>query len=173
MRSRHGSLAALLACTCALACAPSARSLETGTSSVDAPSVRGAWQVVEFAARVPGDTWSVRPSPRAGLFVFSERHYSFFYLRGAQPRPRFADANRPTEAEKALAYDGFIAGAGTYTFDGATLTLKADLLKNPNEMTGEDWRWNAEMRGDSLRLVFVNPPFLPGREWRMVVVRVE
>lgn len=92
-------------------------------------------------------------------------------MPGVQPRPRFADVNRPTDAGKAAAYDGFIAGAGAYTFDGRTLELRADLRKNPNEMTGDVWRWQAEARGDTLRLVFVDPPFLPGREWRVTLVR--
>ncbi len=138
-----------------------------------APSIQGAWRVMELAVRAPGEPWAARPGPQAGLYVFSARHYSYVYVPGLQPRPRFADANRPTEAEKAAAYDTFIAGAGSYTFDGATLALKADLRKNPNEMTGDLWRWQAEARGDTLRLVFVNPPFLPGREWRTILVRVE
>ena len=137
------------------------------------PSIQGAWRVVELAVRVPGQAWTVRPGPQAGLYVFSARHYSYVYVPGDKPRFVFKDANRPTEAEKAGAYDSFIAGAGSYTFDGVTLALKADLRKNPNEMTGENWSWQAEASGDTLRLVFADPPFLPGREWRTVLVRIE
>ena len=70
-------------------------------------------------------------------------------------------------------YGSFIAGAGSYTFDGSTLALKADFRKNPNEMNGDIWRLQAQLQGDRLQLVFVNPPFLPGREYRLVLVRVE
>ena len=136
-------------------------------------SIIGAWRVLETASRTPTQSWEVRPAPRAGLYVFSARHYSYAYIPGSQPRPRFGDANQPTESEKAAAYDTFIAGAGSYTFDGVTLSLKADIRKNPNEMTGDFWRWRVESKADTLRLYFDNPPFLPGREWRVTVVRAE
>lgn len=89
------------------------------------------------------------------------------------PRAQFAKPNEPTDIERAAAYGSFIAGAGSYTFDGSTLAMKADFRKNPNEMNGDIWRLQAQLQGDRLQLVFVNPPFLPGREYRMTLVRVE
>ena len=136
-------------------------------------SVEGAWRLIETAVREPARDWEPRPTPQGGLFVFTERHYSFFYVRGASPRPRFADANQATTQEKAQAYDTFIAGAGRYTRAGDALELTTDFMKNPNEMTGEVWRWEMEASGDTLRFVFRNPPYLPGRDWRWTVVRVE
>lgn len=133
----------------------------------------GAWRLVETAVRTPGSAWDLRPAPQGGLFVFSARHYSYFYIRGAAPRPRFADANQPTDAERAATFDTFIAGAGTYTFEARLARLTADFRKNPNEMTGEVWPWQAEFRGDTLRFVYENPPFLPGRDWRLTLIRVE
>jgi hypothetical protein len=132
----------------------------------------GAWNVVELAIRTPGRDWEVRPRPQGGLYVFSDRYYSYVYIPGGRTRPRFDDPNSPTEAEKAAAYDTFIAGAGSYTFDGSNLDLRADLRKNPNEMTGGQWRWRVQTaRGDTVRFVFENPPFLPGRDWRTTLVR--
>jgi len=167
--------AALLGCRASgvVGASAQAQPAPAGAAAQGVPSLQGAWGVVEVAARAPGEPWVPRPGPQAGLYVFAARHYSYFYVPGVQPRGRFADPNRPTETEKAAAYDTFIAGAGTYTFDGRTLAMNADLRKNPNEMTGEVWRLLAEPRGDTLRLVFVNPPFLPGREWRTTLVRIE
>lgn len=142
------------------------------TASV-APSLQGTWRLVETAVRLPGGAWETRPAPQGGLFVFTARHYSYFYVRGSEPRARFADANKPVPAEMAAAYDSFIAGAGSYGFDGRKLMLKADFRKNPNEMTGDTWQWETQMEGDTVRFVFVNPPFLPGREWRLTVERIE
>lgn len=136
-------------------------------------SLQGTWRLVETAVRAPGGAWDTRPAPQGGLFVFTGLHYSYFYVRGPEPRARFADANKPTLVEAAAAYESFIAGAGSYAFDGRTLRLKADFRKNPNEMTGETWQWEAQLDGDTMRLVFANPPFLPGREWRVTVVRIE
>lgn len=136
-------------------------------------SIAGAWRVTETAVRSVGGEWASRAVPQGGLYVFSARHYSYFYVRGAEARARFRDANRPTDQEKAAAYDSFIAGAGTYTFDGRTLVLKAEFRKTPNEMTGEDWRLQVDAQGNTLRLLFSNPPFLPGQEWRTTLVRAE
>ena len=144
-----------------------------GRDERSATSIEGAWRVTETASRAPGEAWNVRPTPQGGLYVFSAKHYSYFYVRGAEPRARFADGNKPTDAEKAATFDTFIAGAGTYSFDGSMLALKADYRKNPNEMTREIWEWRAERTSDALRLVFVDPPFLPGQEWRVTLVPVE
>lgn len=49
----------------------------------------------------------------------------------------------------------------------------ADYRKNPNEMNGAAWRWDGGVAGDTIRFIFANPPFLPGRDWRLTLVRVE
>ncbi|MGI9075891.1 MAG: hypothetical protein ACR2G6_01005 [Gemmatimonadaceae bacterium] len=150
------------------------RAETAGTArSASKSDIHGAWKVLETAARTPGDDWVVRPRPEQSLYVFTERHYSYMYTFGVGPRPRFAgDPNRPTEAEKAAAYDSFIAGAGTYTLAADSLTLDAVLRRNPNEMTGLPLRYQLERSADTLRLTIVNPPFLPGREWRTVLIRI-
>lgn len=137
------------------------------------PGLIGAWRLIETAVRAQGAAWDARPAPQGGLFVFSPRHYSYFYVRGAEARPMFADANRPTDAERAATFDTFIAGAGAYTFDGRVAVLHADYRKNPNEMNGASWRWDADVAGDTIRFIFANPPFLPGRDWRLTLVRLE
>ena len=137
------------------------------------PDIVGSWRPIELALRTPGQEWEIRPTPQGGLYVFSESHYSYVYIPGGRARPQFASANSPTEAEKAAAYDTFIAGAGSYVFDGSVLELKAELRKNPNEMNGHIWRWKLErFEKDTLQFIFENPPFLPGRDWRTTLVRV-
>ena len=111
--------------------------------------------------------------PQGGLYVFSALHYSrYFYVAGSAARPPFADGNRPTDAERVATFATFIAGAGRYGYDGRTLALS--FRKNPNGMTGEVWHWTLDLvRGDTLRFVFREPPFLPGREWRTTLVRAD
>lgn len=176
------SLAALLVGTMGSACAGREPNGDTAGSSIvtksgqpgSSANVVGAWHVTELAIRTPGSDWEVRPRPQGGLYVFSERHYSYVYIPGGRVRGRFAVPNSPSEAEKAAAYDTFIAGAGSYRFDGSTLELRADLRKNPNEMTGDTWKWKVKIGGrDTLQFVFENPPFLPGRQWRTTLVRAE
>lgn len=146
---------------------------QSQTSARAAVSVEGAWRLAETGIRSAGGVWEERPAPQGGLFVFTGRHYSYFYIPGPEPRARFANPNQPTDTERAATYGSFIAGAGSYTFDGSTLAMKTDFRKNPNEMNGDIWRLQAQFQEDRLQLVFVNPPFLPAREYRMVLVRVE
>jgi hypothetical protein len=107
-------------------------------------------------------------------YLFTEKHYSFMYVPGQAPRKTFAgDPNRPTDAEKVEAYNSLVAGTGTYLLSGPTLTIKALIHKNPNEMTGVPLTYTVDLDGNALQMVIFDPPFRPGREWRTVLTRVE
>jgi hypothetical protein len=137
-------------------------------------TMRGVWKVTELASRVPEAGWEVRATPSLSQYIFTEGHYSYMYVRGSEPRKKFAgDPNNPTEAERAEAYASFVAATGAYSLSGRTLTLNALVHKNPNEMDGVSLTYTVDFDGDTLRMTIVNPPFLPGREWRTVLRRVE
>lgn len=137
-------------------------------------SVLGVWKITELAWRTPGAEWEVRPTPYLSQYIFTNKHYSYMYAPGIGPRKLFAgDPNRPTDAEKVEAYNSFIAASGTYTLSGRTLTLRALVHKNPNEMTGKPLTYTVEFGGNTLRMVIADPPFLPGRESRTVLTRSE
>jgi hypothetical protein len=137
-------------------------------------SIRGVWKITELASRVPGAGWEVRATPGLSQYIFTERHYSYKYVRGSEPRKKFSgDPNNPTEAERAEAYASFVAATGAYSLSGRTLTLNALVHKNPNEMDGVSLTYTVEIDGDTLRMTIISPPFLPGREWRTVLKRVE
>jgi hypothetical protein len=136
--------------------------------------VRGVWRITELASRAPGGEWEVRPTPYLSRYIFTGRHYSYMYVPGPGPRKTIAgNPNRPTDAEKVEAYNSFVAASGTYEWSGLTLRLVALVHKNPNEMDGTPLTYTAELDGNLLRLTIANPPFLPGREWRTVLMRVE
>jgi hypothetical protein len=71
------------------------------------------------------------------------------------------------------ACNSFVAASGIYKLSGRILTLVALVHKNPNEMDGKPLTYTAELDGNTLRITIANPPFLPGREWRTVLTRVE
>lgn len=136
--------------------------------------VRGVWKVTELASRAPGAGWEVRPAPYLSQYIFADKHYSYAYVPGPPPRKRIAgDPNRPTDAEKVEAYNTFVAASGTYQLAGRILTLVALVHKNPNEMDGVSLTYSVDVDGNTLRMTITNPPFLPGREWRTVLTRVE
>jgi hypothetical protein len=136
-----------------------------------AADIRGVWTVTELAWSTPSGEWEIR-TPSLSQYIFTEEHYSYMYAPGT--RKLFAgDPNRPTDAEKVEAYNSFVAATGTYTLAGQTLTLRALVTKNPNEMVGKPLTYTIESIGKTLRMVIANPPFLPGRQSRTVLTRVE
>jgi len=138
------------------------------------PNLKGAWKIVEQSGRAPGGDWTVGATPYLSLYIFTDKHYSYMFAPGLAPRRLFAgDPNKPTDAEKVVAYNSFVAGSGTYTLTGSTLTLSAVLHKNPNEMIGPPLKYDVEILGSTLRMTIANPPFAPGLERRTVLARVE
>ena len=136
--------------------------------------VRGVWKVTELASRAPGAEWEARATPYLSQYIFTGKHYSYMYVAGTGPRKTITgDPNRPTDAEKVEAYNSFVAASGTYELSGRTLRLVALVHKNPNEMDGKPLIYTAELDGNMLRMTIANPPFLPGREWRIVLTKVE
>jgi hypothetical protein len=136
--------------------------------------IRGVWKITELASRVPGAGWEVRATPNLSQYIFTESHYSYMYVRGSEPRKKFAgDPNNPSEAERAEAYASFVAATGAYSLSGPTLKLNALVHKNPNEMDGVSLTYTVDLDGKTLRMTIINPPFLPGREWRTVLTKVE
>jgi hypothetical protein len=143
------------------------------TASASA-ALKGAWKIVEQSVRSPGREWTVGAPPYLSLYIFTDKHYSYMFAPGPAPRRLFAgDPNQPTDAEKVAAYNSFVAGSGTYTLTGTTLTLNAVLHKNPHEMNGHALKYEVEILGSTLRMTIANPPFAPGLERRTVLARVE
>lgn len=143
------------------------------STAVTQTGIQGVWKVTESASRMPGAEWEVS-TPYLSQFIFTAKHYSYMYVPGAGPRKTFAgDPNRPTDAEKAEAYNSFIAASGTYLLSGRTLALSALVHKNPNEMDGKPLTYTVDFDGNTLRMMIANPPFLPGRERRIVLTRIE
>lgn len=137
--------------------------------------LRGVWKVTESASRAPGAEWEIGTTPYLSQYIFTEKHYSYMYVLGARPRKLIAgDPNKPTDAEKVEAYNSFVAASGTYELSGRMLALLALVHKNPNEMDGKPLTYSVELDGkNALRMTIANPPFLPGRERRTVLTRVE
>lgn len=137
-------------------------------------SLAGVWKVERFAFRVPDSGWSFRTAPYESLYIFSKGYYAYTYVIGSNPRRLFTgDPNKPSDAEKSAAYDSFVANSGTYTFKDSTLILTALLHKNPNEMTGKSLIYKTRFTGTALEMTIFDPPFLPGREWKTVLTRIE
>ena len=83
------------------------------------------------------------------------------------------DGNKPTDVEKVSAYDTFVSNAGTYTLNDSLLILRPLLHKNPNEMKSIPLAYKIVALSNKIEITISNPPFLPGRELKTILTRVE
>jgi hypothetical protein len=110
----------------------------------------GAWKVTEIEN--PG-----RPpltNPQAGLYLFTERHYSAVRLNGSKPLPSYASNDVATEAEKAAVFDMLYMNTGGYAVSGNMLTLSPMVAKSAFAMApGRTLQYEFTVKGDTLTLV--------------------
>jgi len=105
--------------------------------------LEGVWKVVEVVPPVSNPSEKAIPitNPQPGLLMFTKGYYSGIAITADQPRAAFAPAKDPnnlTDAEKIARYEHWsrvIANAGTYEFNGSTLTMHAMVAKNQERMT--------------------------------------
>jgi Lipocalin-like domain len=107
--------------------------------SAQAPSLKGAWRVVEVTA--PDGKVDSKPEP--GLYIFTDRHYSI--MRVNQPRTALPEA--PTDKDRLAAFDPFTANSGTYQIKGTQLMTQPMVAKNPNVMMGKGGTTELKMEG--------------------------
>ncbi len=89
----------------------------------------GGWIIAGWEAPA-GQTG---PTPRRGLFVFSESgHYSIMYVIGD---PRAPLGENPSDAEVAAAYGPLVANSGRYSVSGDVITYEAFMAKDPAYMS--------------------------------------
>lgn len=97
-------------------------------------ALHGAW-IVTSRTSPAGE---VNASPQRGLYMFTASgHYSVMYVTGAEPRPMLSgegEFGTPTDAEKVIAFDNFVANSGRYSVDGDEIVYEAFMAKNPNYM---------------------------------------
>ena len=107
--------------------------------SAQAPSLKGAWRVVEFT----GADGKVNSKPEPGLYIFTDRHYSI--MRVTQPRTALPE--QPSEKDRVAAFDAFVANSGTYEIKGMQLMTHPSVAKSPNVMLGKGGTSDLKMEG--------------------------
>jgi hypothetical protein len=111
--------------------------------------LEGVWRATEIVAT--GANPSTIPNPQASVYIFTRTHYSVLRVTGAGPRALF-ETRRPTDEEKLVAYDTFVATSGTYELSGSTLTLRPIVAKTPNLMAGGSETFEVRVEGDTVWL---------------------
>ena len=108
-----------------------------------AQSIEGVWRLAEY------ESDNVSPAEPHGLMIFADGHYSRVFVRSADPREPVGDS--PTPEQQVASWAPFIANSGTYTIEGATLTLQPTVAKVVGAI-GNPMTAQVRFEGDSVRL---------------------
>jgi hypothetical protein len=128
----------------------------------------GVWKVVEIVGT--GADASKNANPQPSLFIFTRNYYSMMLVPGTQPRSLFKDTEEPTNQEKTLAFDSFVANTGKYEVMDSTLTFRPIVARYPNFMADGSAEYQFRIEGNTLWLTgAVSGPKLT----RLKLVRVE
>ena len=124
----------------------------------------GAWKVTEIAnPKGPPLT-----NPQAGLYLFTEKHYSAVRLNGEKPLPSYPSNDVATDADKVTVFNILYMNTGGYTVSGNMLTLSPMVAKSAFAMApGRTLQYEYTVDGNMLTLV--QKPAGPGLKF----IRVE
>ena len=124
----------------------------------------GAWKVTEIAnPNSPPLT-----NPQAGLYLFTEKHYSAVRLNGAKPLPSYPSNDVATDADKVAVFNILYMNTGSYAVSGNRLTLSPMVAKSAFAMApGRTLEYEFTVKGDMLTLA--QKPKGPGLKF----IRVE
>ena len=142
-----------------------------------APSIEGVWQISSFVATGAGA--ENVPKAQPSQIIFTKTHYAWVSLGGTTARKPLTlkDPAKPTDAEKMAEWemwDSLTAQAGTYQFDGKTLTRRPTVAKNMAVMTtNPPIVQQARLEGNKLTLIQKSAAGQPVREATTVLMRVE
>ena len=111
--------------------------------------VTGAWKVTEI--HDPGKAPNTKPL--AGLYVFTEKHYSAIRLNGTTPLPDYPNNDVATDAQKVQAFNTVYMNTGAYTISGNNLTTMPQVAKSGFAMVpGRKTEYTFSVSGNTLTL---------------------
>ena len=124
----------------------------------------GAWKVTE----ITNPDSPPLTNPQAGLYLFTEKHYSAVRLNGAKPLPTYPSNDVATDADKVAVFNILYMNTGGYTVSGNRLTLSPTVAKSAFAMApGRTLEYEFTVKGDTLTLI--QKPKGPGLKF----IRVE
>jgi hypothetical protein len=126
-----------------------------------AEALEGAWRVTEVVTTGPGGGTLAAPQP--GLLLFTDGHYSYTFVTGAEPRPAVPPGfASPTDLLDA--WGPFTANAGTFEISGSTLIRRPLVAKSPDAMApGAFNEYNFRLSADTLWITTVGTEGGPAR----------
>ena len=110
----------------------------------------GAWKVTEIA----NPNSPPLSNPQAGLYLFTEKHYSAVRLNGEKPLPPYPSNDKATDADKVAVFNILYMNTGGYTVSGNMLTVSPMVAKSAFAMArGRTLQYEFTVSGNLLTLV--------------------
>jgi hypothetical protein len=108
----------------------------------------GAWRVTEI-----GDS-SGPPiaNPQPGLYIFTQRHYSFARINGTRPLPDYPSNDKATDADKVAVFNALYLNSGTYTVNDNMLATRATVAKSAFAIGASGIQYEFSVRENTLVL---------------------
>jgi len=168
-RIAYSSTLSGLATSAALAVTLAVPGIALGQSLKE--QIVGAWQIVSIYNEEGGVKKHLYGEKPVGITVF-DRSGSYIAYLSKPDLPKFAEKNRlkGTDAEYRAVVQGMIAGFGTYTVVGDTVTIKWVASSFPNR-AGTTEKRTYKIAGDEL--TSVNPTAASGGTSYAKLVRVK
>ena len=110
-------------------------------------NLQGVWEVADVTFN-----GFKNASPPPGLVIFTAKHYSI--VRVMDERPKLPeDLSKATVQQLYAVWFPFLANAGSYDIDKATLTIRPVVAKDPERMEpGSSFNYIYRIEGDVLVL---------------------
>ena len=149
----------------------------TTLAQTKGPSIEGVWQISSFVV-TGAEPLNIRKAQPSQI-IFTKTHYALVSLGGATARKpvTIKVPGKPTDAEKLAQWEMWgplTAQAGTYQFDGKTLTTRPTVAKNVAVMTtNPPLVRQARLEGNKLTLIEKSAAGQPVAEGTMVLMRIE
>jgi Lipocalin-like domain len=127
-----------------------------------APSVPlvGTWRLLNIVAIRPnGERIASRFGTKPTGYILYDRSGHMAVQIMASPWPAFVNPDKPTPQELEAVFNGYVAYAGTYDFDGATRTVThhVQMSVDPGDLGKDFWR-TVELEGDRVTLTVQQYP---------------
>jgi hypothetical protein len=132
----------------ALASALALSSTAYAQSNGSANPLVGAWRISEVVeANKPALT-----DPQPGLYLFTQKHYSFVRINGNKPLPDYPSNDKATDADKVVVFNALYLQSGSYTVKDNVLAVKALVAKSAFALTVAGNQFDIAVSGNTLTL---------------------
>ena len=120
------------------------------TPAARAQDITGVWKPVEVFVGAGVDSGSHVSQP--GLVIYTKSYFASVRLQGLAPRP--VVQGTPSDHQRVMMWQPFVAFAGTYTIHDSLLSITPSVAKNPDEMAGRALTFKVRVVADSMWVYF-------------------